>query len=31
MKAVPDLVEEIELSADETGIEREYLKFVLNE
>jgi len=31
MKAVPDLVEEIELSADGTGIEREYLKFVLNE
>ncbi len=31
MKAVPDLVEEIELTADETDIDREYLKFVLNE
>ncbi len=31
MKAVPDLVEEIELTADETGIDREFLKFVLNE
>ena len=31
MKAVPDLVEEIELTPDETGIDREYLKFVLNE
>jgi electron transfer flavoprotein beta subunit len=31
LKTVPDLVEEIELTADETGIEREYLKFVLNE
>jgi electron transfer flavoprotein beta subunit len=31
MKSVPDLVEEIELTADETDIEREYLKFVLNE
>ncbi len=30
-KAVPDLVEEIELTADGTGIDREYLKFVLNE
>ena len=31
MKAVPDLVEEIELTPDETGIDREFLKFVLNE
>jgi electron transfer flavoprotein beta subunit len=31
VKAVPDLVEEIELTADETGIDREFLKFVLSE
>jgi electron transfer flavoprotein beta subunit len=31
MKAVPDLVEEIELTPDETDIDREYLKFVPNE
>lgn len=31
MKAVPDLVEEIELTPDETDIDREYLKFILNE
>ena len=31
MKAVPDLVEEIELTPDEAGIDREFLKFVLNE
>jgi electron transfer flavoprotein beta subunit len=31
MKAVPDLVEEIELTEDETGIDREHLTFVLNE
>jgi electron transfer flavoprotein beta subunit len=31
IKAVPDLVEEIELTADGTGIDREYLKFVLSE
>lgn len=31
LKAVPDLVEEIELTEDGTGIDREYLKFVLNE
>jgi electron transfer flavoprotein beta subunit len=31
MKAVPDLVEEIELTPDETGIDREFLKFVLSE
>lgn len=31
VKAVPDLVEEIELTEDGTGIDREYLKFVLNE
>ncbi len=31
MKAVPDLVEEIELTSDGSGIDREYLKFVLNE
>ena len=31
MKAVPDLVEEIELNEDETGIDREYLTFVLGE
>jgi electron transfer flavoprotein beta subunit len=31
LKAVPDLVEEIELTADETGIDREYLTFVLSE
>ena len=31
MKAVPDLVEEIEITPDESGIQREYLKFVLNE
>ena len=29
LKAVPDLVEEIELTADGTDIDREYLKFVL--
>jgi electron transfer flavoprotein beta subunit len=31
MKAVPDLVEEIELTADGTGIDREPLTFVLSE
>ena len=31
MKAVPDLVEEIELTPDETGIDREFLKFVVSE
>jgi electron transfer flavoprotein beta subunit len=31
MKSVPDLVEEIELLDDGTDIDREYLKFVLNE
>jgi electron transfer flavoprotein beta subunit len=31
LKAVPDLVEEIEFTPDGTGIDREYLKFVLNE
>jgi len=31
LKAVPDLVEEIELTADERGIDREYLRFVPNE
>jgi electron transfer flavoprotein beta subunit len=31
MKAVPDLVEEIEFTTDGTAIEREQLKFVLNE
>ena len=31
MKAVPDLVEEIELTPDGTDIDREFLKFVLNE
>jgi len=31
LKAVPDLVEEIELCQDGTDIDREYLKFVLNE
>ncbi len=31
LKAVPDLVEEIELTDDGTGIDRDYLKFVLNE
>ena len=31
MKAVPDLVEEFEISDDGTDIDREYLKFVLNE
>ncbi len=31
MKAVPDLVEEIELAPGETGIDREFLTFVLNE
>ncbi|HUY51209.1 MAG TPA: electron transfer flavoprotein subunit beta/FixA family protein [Streptosporangiaceae bacterium] len=31
MKAVPDLVEEIELTPDGTGIDREFLTFVLNE
>lgn len=31
LKAVPDLVEEIELTPDETDIDREFLKFVLNE
>jgi len=31
MKAVPDLVEEIELSPDESDIDREFGKFVLNE
>jgi electron transfer flavoprotein beta subunit len=31
IKAVPDLVEEIELTADETDIDREFLKFVVSE
>ena len=31
VKSVPDLVEEIELTADETAIDREYLTFVLSE
>lgn len=31
LKAVPDLVEEIELTPDGSNIDREYLKFVLNE
>ena len=31
LKAVPDLVEEIELSADGTGTDREFLTFVLSE
>jgi electron transfer flavoprotein beta subunit len=31
IKAVPDLVEEIELTEDGAGIDREYLTFVLNE
>lgn len=31
MKAVPDLVEELELTSDGTDIDREYLKFVVNE
>lgn len=31
MKAVPDLVEEVELTADQTGIDREFLTFVLSE
>jgi len=31
LKAVPDLVEEIEFTPDGTGIDREFLKFVLNE
>lgn len=31
LKAVPDLVEEIEFTPEGTGIDREYLKFVLNE
>jgi electron transfer flavoprotein beta subunit len=31
LKAVPDLVEEIEVTPDETGIDREYLTFVLSE
>ena len=31
IKAVPDLVEEIELTPDETGIDREFLKFVVSE
>ena len=31
VKAVPDLVEEIELNEDETGIDSEYLTFVLGE
>jgi electron transfer flavoprotein beta subunit len=31
MKAVPGLVDEIEFTADETGIDREFLTFVLNE
>jgi len=31
LKAVPDLVEEIEFTPDGTGIDREYLAFVLNE
>lgn len=31
IKAVPDLVEEIELTADESDIDREFLKFVVSE
>lgn len=31
VKQIPDLVEEVELTADETDIDREYLSFVLNE
>jgi len=31
LKTVPDLVEEIEFTGEGTGIDREYLKFVLNE
>ncbi|MEZ5096843.1 MAG: hypothetical protein R2731_12420 [Nocardioides sp.] len=31
MKAVPDLVEELEINDDETDVDREYLKFVLSE
>lgn len=31
LKTVPDLVEEIEFTPEGTGIDREYLKFVLNE
>jgi len=31
VKAVPDLVEEIELTSDGTSIDSEYLTFVLNE
>jgi electron transfer flavoprotein beta subunit len=31
MKAVPDLVEELELTPDGTDIDREFLKFVVNE
>jgi electron transfer flavoprotein beta subunit len=31
LKAVPDLVEELELTADGTDLDREYLKFVSNE
>ena len=31
IKAVPDLVEEIELTGDGAAIDREYLTFVLNE
>jgi electron transfer flavoprotein beta subunit len=31
IKAVPDLVEEIDLTADGTGIDREFLKFVVSE
>jgi electron transfer flavoprotein beta subunit len=31
IKAVPDLVEEIELTSDETDIDREFLKFVVSE
>lgn len=31
LKAVPDLVEEIDLTADEKAIDPEYLKFILNE
>jgi electron transfer flavoprotein beta subunit len=31
LKAVPDLVEELELNDDETDIDREYLKYVLSE
>ncbi len=31
LKQVPDLVEELELAPDETDVDREFLKFVLNE